>query len=87
MDRTFKYSRGFFPKLDKDNPGGIPIMIPLVIGCVDYFGADNTERHQTGFIFGMEWIKSGKQAIPAVGSYDPDQLELYRSPYGGWFAD
>ena len=70
-----------------------PATNPLIFGCVNYFGADNTEHHQTGFVFGLEWIKEEasvkpKRAIPTVGIYGPDQLEFYRWPYlGGWYAN
>jgi hypothetical protein len=93
MDRWFGHMRDHFPGIDTDNPAH-PAMKPLVIGCVDYwFGFGDTDHHQTGFVFDLDWVnkesmKSGaKYAIPVDGSYDFTQLKLYTWPYGGWYAD
>lgn len=64
-------------------------MMPIVVGCVNYFVAPN-EHHQTRFIYQVQLLREGEKApsLLDLSKVKPnDTLQLDKYYFGGWDAD
>ena len=64
-------------------------MVPIVVGCVDYFVGPN-EHHQTRFIYQVHLLHKGQQMPSRVDLskiVPTDTIGIDKYFFGGWDAD
>jgi hypothetical protein len=68
----------------KDKNGQpLDLIMPCIVGCVDYESALDGRRYQTGFIWTIDRLKDGRVAfgiVEAEGDLLPEQILLQRWP-------
>jgi hypothetical protein len=85
-----KWNGGFSASTDNMNP--MTVIVPYLVGCVDYGSVITKHRYQTGFMYEVMAIGPGGQSyvIPrTVGTINQNALVLYPSItwVGGNFAN